>query len=51
MTITWVIAVVCAAVGILIHLGHLSIRLGFDHFWLVAGAFILLMMATLLKRL
>jgi hypothetical protein len=50
-TVSWWIAVIAAGLGILIQLGVLKVRLGFDHFWLVAGAFLLLMMATLFKRL
>ena len=48
---SWLIAVIFAGFGILIHLGVLRVRLGFDHFWLVAGGFLLLMAATLFKRL
>ena len=48
---SWWIAVIVAGLGILIHLGVLHVRLGFDHFWLVAGGFLLLMVATLVKRL
>ena len=48
---SWLIAVILAGIGILIHLGVLHVRLGFDHFWLVTGGFLLLMAATLFKRL
>ena len=51
--ITWVVALVVGVIGILIHVGSLSIvavpfGLGF---WLVAVAFVLLLVATLLKGL
>jgi hypothetical protein len=50
---TWLVALVVGAVGILIHVGSMSIvavpyGLGF---WLVAVAFLLLLVATLLKGL
>jgi hypothetical protein len=50
-TVSFWIAVIVATLGILIHLGVFHVRLGFDHFWLVAGGFLLLMAATLFKRL
>jgi hypothetical protein len=51
--VTWLVALVVGAVGILIHVGSMSIvavpyGLGF---WLVAVAFLLLLVATLLKGL
>ncbi len=50
---TWLVALIVGAVGILIHVGSMSIvsvpyGLGF---WLVAVAFLLLLVATLLKGL
>ena len=51
--ITWVVALIVGVIGILIHVGSLSIvvvpyGLGF---WLVVVAFVLLLVATLLKGL
>jgi hypothetical protein len=51
--ITWLVALVVGVIGILIHVGSLSIvavpfGLGF---WLVVVAFVLLLVATLLKGL
>jgi hypothetical protein len=51
--ITWVIALVVGVVGILIHVGSITIvavpfGLGF---WLVVVAFVLLLVATLMKGL
>jgi hypothetical protein len=51
--ITWVVALVVGVIGILIHVGSLSIvavpfGLGF---WLVVVAFVLLLLATLMKGL
>jgi hypothetical protein len=51
--ITWVVALILGVIGILIHVGSVSIvavpfGLGF---WLVAVAFVLLLVATLLKGL
>ena len=51
--ITWVVALIVGVVGILVHVGSLSILavpfgLGF---WLVVVAFVLLLIATLLKGL
>jgi len=48
--ITWVIAVVVGAVGILAHLVTIQVLSGYA-FWLVAAAFVLLAIATLLKSL
>jgi nicotinamide riboside transporter PnuC len=48
--ITWVIAVVVGAVGILAHLVTIQVLSGYA-FWLVAAAFVLLAIATLLKDL
>ena len=51
--ITWVVALIVGVIGILIHVGSLSIvavpfGLGF---WLVVVAFVLLLLATLMKGL
>lgn len=51
--ITWLVALVVGAVGILVHVGSLPILavpygLGF---WLVVVAFVLLLVATLMKGL
>jgi len=51
--ITWVVALVVGVIGILIHVGSLSVvavpfGLGF---WLVVVAFVLLLLATLMKGL
>jgi len=51
--ITWVVALIVGVIGILIHVGSLSIvavpyGLGF---WLVVVAFVLLLVATLMKGL
>jgi heme A synthase len=48
--ITWVIAVVVGAIGILAHLGTIPVLSGYA-FWLVVAAFVLLVLATLLKGL
>jgi len=47
--ITWWIAVVLGVVGLLVNAGVLS--LGINAFWLVAAAFIILAVATLVKGL
>ncbi|HEM61531.1 MAG TPA: hypothetical protein ENO24_04520 [Chloroflexi bacterium] len=51
--ITWVVALIVGVVGILIHVGSLSIvavpfGLGF---WLVVVAFVLLLLATIMRGL
>ena len=51
--VTWLVALVVGVIGILIHVGSLSIvavpfGLGF---WLVVVAFVLLLVATLFKGL
>ena len=51
--ITWVVALIVGVIGILIHVGSLSVvavpfGLGF---WLVVVAFVLLLLATLMKGL
>ena len=51
--VTWLVALVVGVIGILIHVGSLSIvavpfGLGF---WLVVVAFVLLLVATLMKGL
>lgn len=50
MEVTWWIAVVLGVLGILANLGVIA-ALGSYAFWLVAAAFILLALATLLKNL
>jgi hypothetical protein len=45
----WLIALVVGAIGILIHLRTIHLRLGIEDFWLVAGSLILLLVATLMK--
>lgn len=50
MVVTWWIAVVLGVLGILANLGAIA-ALGSYAFWLVAAAFILLALATLLKNL
>ena len=48
---SWLIAVIVGGLGILIHAGAVHVRLGVEPFWLVAGGFILLVLATLLRGL
>lgn len=48
--ITWVIAVIVGAVGILAHLVTIQVLSGYA-FWLVAAAFVLLAIASLIKGL
>jgi len=48
--ITWVIAVIVGAVGILAHLVTIQGLSGYA-FWLVAAAFVLLAIAALIKGL
>jgi nicotinamide riboside transporter PnuC len=48
--ITWVIAVIVGAVGILAHLVTIQALSGYA-FWLVAAAFVLLAIAALIKGL
>ena len=48
--ITWVIAVIIGVVGIVAHLGIIPVLSGYA-FWLVAAAFVLLVLATLLRGL
>ena len=51
-TVTWIIAVVIGVIGILAGLGILSISgITTYAFWMVAAAFVLLALATLLKGL
>ena len=47
----WLISVVVGGLGLLIHLGIVHVRLGVDSFWLVAGGFLLLGLATLVRGL
>jgi hypothetical protein len=50
-TASWLIAVIVGGLGILIHIGALSVRLGVDSLWLVAGGFLLLVVASLVRGL
>jgi hypothetical protein len=50
-TAAWFIALIVGGLGILIRLGVVQVRLGVDTFWLVAGGFLLLVLATLIRRL
>ena len=48
--LTWLIALIVGVVGILAHLGIIPVLSGLA-FWLVAVAFVLLILATYLKGL
>jgi hypothetical protein len=48
--ITWWIALIVGVIGIIAHLVTIPVLTGFS-FWLVAIAFVLLILATLLKGL
>ena len=48
---TWLIAVILGVVGILLHQDVLHFRLGFESFWLVTAAFILLAVGALFRGL
>lgn len=51
-TSTWLIALVVGGLGILIHMRALRLPgLGIESFWLVAAAFLLLLVAPLVKNL
>lgn len=50
MVVTWWIAVILGALGILANMGTIP-ALGAYAFWLVAAGLILLVLATLLKNL
>jgi hypothetical protein len=47
----WLIALIVGAIGILIHLRTIHLRLGIEDFWLVAGSLILLLIANLVRGL
>jgi hypothetical protein len=47
----WLIALIVGAIGILMHLRAINLRLGVEDFWLVAGSLILLLVASLMKGL
>jgi hypothetical protein len=50
--LTWIIALILGAIGILIRVGALRLpQLGLDAFWLIAVAFLLLLIAPLSKGL
>jgi hypothetical protein len=46
---TWIVAVILGVLGILVRSGSLRLGLGFDAFWLVVAAFVLLAVAPLVK--
>ena len=49
---TWLISVIMAGIGILLHLGSIRIpSLAPYNFWLVAAAFILLALGSIIKGL
>lgn len=48
-TATWLIAVIVGILGILVHQHVVHVQLGFESFWLVASAFILLAIAALVR--
>jgi hypothetical protein len=50
-TASWLIAVIVGALGILIHVGAVHVRLGVEPFWLVGAGFILLVVASLVRGL
>ena len=50
-TASWLIALIVGGLGILIHLGAVHVRLGVDSFWLVAGGFLLLLVASMVRGL
>ena len=50
-TAAWLIALIVGGLGILMHIGAVHVRLGVDSFWLVAGGFLLLLVANLLRGL
>lgn len=47
----WLIALIVGAIGILMHIRAINLRLGVEDFWLVAGSLILLLVANLIKGL
>lgn len=50
--LTWIIALIVGSLGILVRVGALRLPgLGLDSFWLVAVAFLLLLVAPLAKGL
>ena len=50
-TAAWVVALIVGGLGILIHVGAVHVRLGVEPFWLVAGGFLLLLVANLFRGL
>ena len=49
---TWIVALLVGLLGILIHVRFLRVTgLGIESFWLVAAAFVLLLIATLARGL
>ncbi len=44
--VSWTLALVVGVVGIIVETQVLKVRLGIDPFWLVTGAFVLLLVAT-----
>lgn len=47
----WLITLVVGAIGILIHVRAIHLRLGIEDFWLVAGSLVLLLLANLMRGL
>lgn len=50
-TASWLIALIVGGLGILIHVGAVHVRLGVEPFWLVGAAFVLLVVASLVRGL
>ena len=50
-TASWLIALIVGGLGLLLRLGVVHMRLGVDSFWLVAGGFLLLLIASLVRGL
>lgn len=50
-TASWLIAVILGVLGILLHENVVHIRVGIESFWLVAAAFMLLGVASLVRGL
>jgi len=46
----WIIAVILGTLGILVHERLVQVRLGFESFWLVVAAFVVLAVAALSRR-
>ena len=50
-TASWLIAVILGALGILMHIGAVHLRIGVEPFWLVGAGFLLLAIASLVRGL